>query len=163
MPTASWSAYQGRTARASTVGMLRRERANFDTGNEPDTPSAENREAGPRGASSMNERQEKEVYIVRRKAKANFTIISNELCVDTRLSWKALGLLIYLLHLPPDFKLHLYNLAKLRPGLNGRNSTRSGLRELEGLGYVTISRERNEQGRYARTVWYVTDEPEFDS
>lgn len=111
----------------------------------------------------MNERQEKEVYIVRRKAKVNFTIISNELCVDARLSWKALGLLIYLLHLPPDFKLHLYNLAKLRPGLNGRDSTRSGLKELEGLGYVTISRERNEQGRYARTVWYVTDEPEFGS
>lgn len=107
--------------------------------------------------------QEKEVYIVRRKARINFTIISNELCEDTRLSWKALGLLIYLLHLPPDFKLHLYNLSKLRPGLNGRNSTRSGLKELEDCGYVTIARERDGLGRYARTVWYVTDTPEFSS
>lgn len=111
----------------------------------------------------MTERQEKEVFIVRRKVKVNFTIISNELCGDARLSWKALRLLIYLLHLPPDFRLHLYNLAKLRPGLNGRNSTRSGLRELENAGYVTICRERNEQGRYAKTVWYVTDEPDFTS
>lgn len=82
----------------------------------------------------MKERGEKEVYIVRSKPKFNFTVVPNDLTEDTRLSWKALGLLIYLLHLPPDFKLHLYNLSKLRPGLNGRNSTRSGLKELEDCG-----------------------------
>ena len=102
-----------------------------------------------------------ESLIIRHKTLRNFTVIRNELCEDKRLSWKALGLLTYLLHLPHDFKLKLYNLAHERKGLNGRDSTRSGLKELEATGYVKIVRERSNLGRYAQTVWYVSDIPDI--
>lgn len=100
-------------------------------------------------------------FIVRHKVRSNFTTVPNELVQDSRLSWKALGLLIYLVHLPENFQLHLYNLARARPGLNGRDSTRSALRELEQCGYVTIERERSNSGRWGGTCWYVSSIPDI--
>jgi hypothetical protein len=99
-------------------------------------------------------------FVVRHKINRNFTTIPNAICRDSRLSWKALGLLVYLLHVPEDFQHKLYNLARERRGNNGRDSTRSGLAELEAAGYVEIVRERDSRGRLGKTIWYVTDRPE---
>lgn len=95
--------------------------------------------------------------IVRRKLRSNFTVLDNELINDRRLSWKALGILTYLLHLPPNFRLRLTFLAAQRP--TGRDATRSGLRELEAAGYLSISTERHPTGAFAATTWHVTDSP----
>ena len=103
----------------------------------------------------------KEAYIVRRNPKTNFTILPNQLIEDTSISWKALGLLVYLLHLPPSFRLVLKNVVATRRKVNGMDSTRSGLKELQQSGYVTLVRERGPKGCYGRTFWYVSDAPDF--
>lgn len=95
--------------------------------------------------------------ILRRKVRSNFTTLDNTLIRDNRLSWKALGILTYLLSLPPDFKLYLKMLSSLRP--SGRDSTRTGLAELQEFGYLKIEKNRNELGRYLGNVWEVTDMP----
>jgi hypothetical protein len=100
-----------------------------------------------------------EVYIVRTPVRENFTVLPNALLRDKRLSWASVGLLCFLLHLPSNFKLKLYNLAKVKPGLNGRDATRSALKALEIAGYVRIARTRTERGTYARTTWYVSSTP----
>jgi hypothetical protein len=102
------------------------------------------------------------VFVKRTKVSDRFTVLSNNVFADNRLSWAALGLLGYLLHHKEDFEFKLYNLGKLRKGLSGRHATRSAMAELEKVGYVRIERTRNEKGHYGATFWYVTDEPAFD-
>lgn len=94
--------------------------------------------------------------IVRRRVQRDFTILPNDVVRDPRLSWKALGLLVYILSLPDDFRLHLKYLTKQKP--TGRDGTRAGLKELEAAGYLTIRRERR-SGRFAQVIWDVTDSP----
>jgi len=98
-----------------------------------------------------------ESVIIRRKVASNYTVLDNAVIRDTRLSWKALGLLVRLLSLPPNFSLCLKFLAHERP--SGRDATRSGLTELERSGYLTILRERDESGKFAKTTWLITDCP----
>lgn len=98
--------------------------------------------------------------VIRKRVDRNFTALSNNLIKDNRLSWKALGLLTYLLSLPSDFKLRLESLAKQRS--SGRDATRSGLRELEVAGYLLIERAHDEMGRFASTAWIISSEP-FES
>jgi hypothetical protein len=99
-----------------------------------------------------------EGIIVRRKVRSNFTTLDNNLIRDDRLSWKALGILTYLLSLPPDFKLYLKMLGNLRP--SGRDSTRTGLNELQECGYLRIEKIRDdESGRFLGNLWEVTDTP----
>ncbi|MEX3556336.1 MAG: hypothetical protein VB131_07225 [Burkholderia gladioli] len=103
-----------------------------------------------------------DAVIVRHKTSRDFTVLQNDVMRDQRLSWKALGLLAYLLHLPSDFRLRLSHLAKQRAkgGRSGRDATRSGLRELETSGYLTINRERGAGGKFTQVTWIVTDMPE---
>jgi hypothetical protein len=108
-------------------------------------------------ASSSSNNHSKNHVIVRRKVRANFTVLDNALILDQRLSWKALGLLTYLLSLPPNFRLRLSHLSSLRP--TGRDATRAGLRELEEAGYLSIRIERHVSGRFSATTWCVSDSP----
>lgn len=94
--------------------------------------------------------------IVRRRVQRDFTILPNDVVRDPRLSWKALGLLVYVLSLPDDFRLHLKYLTKQKT--TGRDGTRAGLKELEATGYLTIRMER-QSGRFAQVIWDVTDSP----
>lgn len=96
--------------------------------------------------------------IIKRKVRSNFTVLDNNIIRDDRLSWKALGILTYLLSLPPNFKLYLKKLGSLRP--SGRDSTRTGLVELQECGYLTIEKIRDEEtGRFLGNFWEVTDTP----
>lgn len=94
--------------------------------------------------------------IIRRRVQRDFTILPNDVVRDPRLSWKAVGLLVYVLSLPDDFRLRLSYLANQKP--TGRDGTRAGLKELELAGYLTIRRERS-AGRFAQVIWDITDAP----
>lgn len=48
-----------------------------------------------------------DTVIIRRKVKRDFTALSNDLIRDPRLSWGGLGLLVYILHRPDNFRLRL--------------------------------------------------------
>lgn len=87
----------------------------------------------------------------------DYTVLPNKVMRDRRLSWGARGLLVYLLHLPANFKLNLTYLAKQSP--DKRHATCTRIKELQDLGYVVIERARNRAGCYTHTVWRVTDTP----
>lgn len=95
--------------------------------------------------------------IIRRRVHRDFTTLPNDLIRDKRISWKALGLLVFVLSLPDNFCLRLSHLAKQKK--TGRDATRAGLKELELAGYLTIRRERGERGKFSRVVWEVTMSP----
>ena len=97
--------------------------------------------------------------IVKQHRKNNFTHLPNEVIRDERLTFKALGLLAYLLSLPPNWKLNLVHLSNLRPG-NKSSSVKSAVAELQMYGYMRIKRIR-ESGRFVGAEWLVTDSPDF--
>jgi hypothetical protein len=96
--------------------------------------------------------------IVKRKVSSQFTIIPNDVISDQNLSWKSLGILVKLLSLPPGYPyLTMESLSKKNG--TGAAATRSGLQELETAGYLSIERTHDSRGRFAKTVWHISDEP----
>ncbi len=97
-----------------------------------------------------------DTVIIRRRVRSNFTTLPNDVIRDPRLSWKSLGILVYVLSLPDNFRLRLSHLAKQKA--SGRDARRSGLLELQVAGYLVIIRERG-RGKFTHTTWAVTDDP----
>ena len=93
--------------------------------------------------------------IIRRaKNKENpYAQISNAVLRDTRLTWRATGLLSYLLSLPDNWQLNLIDLTARKQ--DGRASTRSTLKELITLGYVIKTRLRNKAGHFTQYEYLV--------
>lgn len=82
-----------------------------------------------------------------------FTILDNLTLRDPRLSWKARGLLAFLLSMPDNWRTNSDHLQHCGP--DGRDSVRAGLRELEAAGYLERRKVRSESGRWSsETVVY---------
>ena len=64
----------------------------------------------------------------------DYTVLSNYHFKDTRLSYKAKGLLSLMLSLPEDWDYSIDGLVSL--SADGRDSIMSGLKELEKFGYL---------------------------
>ena len=71
--------------------------------------------------------------IHRSDIKDNFTRIQNTLLNDETISFKAKGLLVYLLSKPENWNVNIKRLTG--SSLDGQCSTRAGLKELEQAGY----------------------------
>lgn len=95
--------------------------------------------------------------IGRKRKKNGFTQVSNQLIEDSRLSWKAKGILIYLLSRPNNWKVNKSDLE--RRATEGKASLDSGIEELKEMGYLHIYRNRLENGQIDGWVWEYDDEP----
>ena len=94
-----------------------------------------------------------------------YTVIGNAAAQDSSLSWKAKGLLIYLLSLPKDWNIRLSELA--RHATDGIDSTRKAMDELLNAGYIQRgARIRKPDGKLGDYVYLVTgvrdDLPELE-
>lgn len=84
--------------------------------------------------------------IVRRAGRPRrFTVVDNTTIEDSRLTWEARGMLIYLLSKPDDWSTNREHLAGQAP--NGLTVVRRVLAELETCGYLVRHRTRGEDGR----------------
>lgn len=95
--------------------------------------------------------------IVRGPRDHGFAIIPNAALEDARLSWRARGILAYLLSRPPAWQTSSERLAAA--AREGRDAVRSAMAELEAAGYLTRERARVEGGRFA-TVVVIRDHPQ---
>lgn len=94
----------------------------------------------------------------RAKDKENpFVMIDKTIFEDEAISWKAKGLMGYLLSRPDDWVVRMADLKKR--STDGRHATRTAVQELEGAGYLTRYRERDEQGQFVRFVVEVHEVP----
>lgn len=98
--------------------------------------------------------------IIRTKRTKNFTVLNNDLIRDSRLSFKARGLLQYMLSMPDDWKFYVSELAK-HSSKEGESAIRSGIEELEKLGYMRRIQNRDKSGKFGAVDWEVLDEPVF--
>ena len=89
-----------------------------------------------------------------------FSVISNYHLFDKRLTHKATNLLTTMLALSPVWDYTLDGLASLKK--DGIDGVRSGIRELEKLGYLTRRQLRNEKGQLAHNEYLVYETPELN-
>lgn len=96
-----------------------------------------------------------------RKKKHSYTVLSNSVIRDERLSWKARGIFAYLMSLPDDWTFRQVEIVKHSP--DGRAALRAGLKELQKYKYLTVKRERDSKtGTLGESVWILDDSPMFD-
>ncbi len=88
---------------------------------------------------------------------AGYTVISNELMRDRRLSLKAKGLQALVLSLPPDWDMTIEGLSAIC--LECSDTISSILKELEAAGYLSRYRERNSSGRFEQMQYTFFQKP----
>lgn len=78
------------------------------------------------------------------------TTVDREPVNDDRLSFRARGVLVWLLDKPDDWRVDSQAIA--RAGLEGRDAIRKALLELETCGYLVRTRYQTDAGRWATEV-----------
>lgn len=76
----------------------------------------------------------KKSNIIRVEKNANYVVMNRTALNDKRLSWKAKGIMAYMLSMPDDWKFYMEELMK--HSTDGERSFRSGFKELTDMGYV---------------------------
>ena len=85
-----------------------------------------------------------------------FVMISNEMLKDERMSWKAKGLLSYLLS--NEDKWQIYETELVKHSTDGRTSLRSAIQELMELGYIERKRLRDSYGKFKGYEYLVYEQ-----
>lgn len=98
-----------------------------------------------------------EIATIRKRRSRDYTTLGNELLRDERLSWKARGLFCYLWSHSDNFRFSVNKLTT--KAADGRDSTSSGLAELQKYGYLAIEWIRGPRGRFSRAIWMLTEDP----
>lgn len=92
---------------------------------------------------------------------SHFVQIRNDVIRDRRLSYKARGLLAFMLSFPDNYRITSESLADASDQ-DGRRAVLSGLEELRDLGYLVTVSERDEKGQWSKTS-FLYDEPQCPS
>lgn len=90
----------------------------------------------------------------------NFTVLSNSVINDDRLSFRARAVLIWLLSKPADWCIRSEAIAAQSPA-EGREAIRTAMRELASLGYLVREKIQDERGRWS-TIQTVYEVPATD-
>lgn len=96
----------------------------------------------------------------RRERAKDFVTIENSMFEDSRLSWKAKGLLGYLLTKPNGWTVRIKDLEK--HGTDGERKIRAGLKELQEFGYLSYKRIKAPNGKFIGIEWEYDDIPFID-
>ena len=99
--------------------------------------------------------------IIKSKRKSNFYIMSHIARNDSSISFKAFGLLSYLMGLPEDWEIHVSHLVKVKK--EGREAVYAAIKELINAGYMKRIDVRDEDNKFVRVDYLVSDEKIFTS
>ena len=95
--------------------------------------------------------------IFRIHKKENFVVLDKGFLNDIRLSWKAKGLLAYMLSLPDDWSFSISNLAT--KSKCSRESTANIIKELTKAGYIHKMQVRTNHGKFGKLELFVFETP----
>lgn len=106
-------------------------------------------------------KQKNVTEFIRVEKSKNYTVIHNEFLRRNDLSWKAKGILAYVLSLPDDWNINLKEL--MQHATDGEGSFRSGWKELEEKGYAQRYPVKDEQTKriksWQTTIYEVAQKP----
>lgn len=96
----------------------------------------------------------------RRKRERSYVSIENSMFEDAELSYRAKGVLGYLLSKPDDWIVRISDLTKR--GKEGRDAIYTALNELKDLKYLHFYQPRDSKGHWLKALWEYDDVP-FES
>ena len=99
--------------------------------------------------------------IFRKHKTKRFTHIDNDILNASVISFKAKGILCYLLSKPDDWKVYLFEVAKHTT--EGMHSIRTGIKELMAAGYITKQVIRDDKGKIIEHIYDVFEDPSKSS
>ncbi|PEB93444.1 DnaD domain protein [Bacillus toyonensis] len=91
----------------------------------------------------------------------NYTTINNTGLRDERLSWKAKGILAYILSLPDDWVFYMEEIST--HAKDGIDSLRVGVKELKKFGYVRRFPVKNEKGKITNWETIIYEVPQVEN
>lgn len=91
------------------------------------------------------------------KETGNFVTVHKNFIHDDDLSWKAKGILLYLLSRPDDWQI--YESELVRHSTDGLSGLKTGIKELEKVGYIQRTRKRDDKGRLKEYEYAVYENP----
>ena len=97
---------------------------------------------------------EQTIFRVAKNPNNPYVMIDKRISEDSRLSWKAKGIMLYLLSRPNDWAINLVDVEK--QSTDGRDGVQSGVNELIALGY--LERLQNRKGGKFGGVEYIVHE-----
>ena len=98
---------------------------------------------------------------IRKDISSHVTIVDQQLARDSSLSWKARGIFLYLWSQSEEWDFN--ELEVLRHATDGRDSFRTGVKELEEHGYLERERNRNGKGQVSSSKWVLHEKPMFEN
>lgn len=98
--------------------------------------------------------------IVRVEKNKNYSVVNNTGLRDERLSWKAKGILAYILTLPDDWVFYREELAT--HAKDGLDSLRSGMKELKEYGYLQRLPIRNNNKKIVSWETVIHEVPQVE-
>ncbi|MED3327410.1 DnaD domain protein [Bacillus thuringiensis] len=98
--------------------------------------------------------------IVRVEKNKNYSVVNNTGLRDERLSWKAKGILAYILTLPDDWVFYREELAT--HAKDGLDSLRSGMKELKEYGYLQRIPIRNDKNKIVSWETVIHEVPQVE-
>lgn len=104
----------------------------------------------------MSEKRPTTIIRVQKNKDNPFVMIDKRPSRNRALSWKAKGILYYLLGKPDNWEINETDLIK--QSTDGRDSVRSGLDELQDAGHLVKIKTR-EKGKWARNIWTLYEVP----
>lgn len=94
--------------------------------------------------------------VIRVQKTKNYTVMANYHLRDKRLSFKAKGLMSFMLSLPEEWDYTVNGLSAF--ATDGRDGVREALRELETAGYLMMGQSRT-SGKFGKTEYIITEKP----
>ncbi|MBV6393836.1 MAG: hypothetical protein KPEEDBHJ_03080 [Anaerolineales bacterium] len=98
----------------------------------------------------------KTIFRVEKNADNPYVMIDRRLIENPNLSWKAKGLLAYLLSRPDDWVVRFRDLVNRSP--DGGHVVRGAMKELKACGHVKVTQERAE-GKITQWVYTIHEQP----
>lgn len=92
-----------------------------------------------------------------KRTNRNYTNVSNAVIRDSRLSWKARGIFVYLWSQADNWDFYVSEIAK--HATDGVRALRNGLKELEKLGYLIRKNKQAKEGGFDGMEWILIDHP----
>ena len=108
----------------------------------------------------MDTNKPKSIFRIKKNKNNPYVMINKKALSNINLSWKAKGILAYLLSLPNDWKLYVSELSK--HATNGTSSLYSGIKELTAKGYISKETIRNDRGQIKSHEYTVHEKPRTD-
>lgn len=97
---------------------------------------------------------------IRVKKRQRYTVVDNALLENTSLSFKAKGILVYLLSKPDDWVIYMQDI--ISQSTDGRDAISAGVKELEQAGYIQRKRQKGGDNKFIGWEYVVYEFPITD-